>query len=93
MELLLQDIEKLKYLAEHASSKSKKREYIIILETLLEFLSELENKETTYIPANIESSFIAKTCINYQKRLINEYSKNKQDIRKLALQYSDKKTQ
>jgi hypothetical protein len=25
--------------------------------------------------------------------VINEYSKNKQDIRKLALQYSDKKAQ
>ena len=74
MELLKNDIEKLKYLAEHASSKSKKREYVIVLETLLALKDEIENTKTEYSPSNISQYFIDKSHLNNQKQLVNKYS-------------------
>jgi len=70
MELLKNDIEKLKHLAEHASSKSKKREYIIVLETLLALQDEIENTKAEYSPSNISQYFIDKSHLNYQKQLV-----------------------
>lgn len=74
MELLKSDIEKLKYLVEHASSKSKKREYVIVLETLLALQDEIENTKTEYSPSNISQYFIDKSHLNYQKQLVDKYS-------------------
>ena len=71
---LKKDIDELKYMIEHSSSKSQKRYYTNILISLLYLLSDIEDTVVDYEPVGQKISFINKTAVQYQNLITEQVS-------------------
>ena len=74
---LKNDIQKLNYMIEHSSSKSKKRYYTNILVSLLYMLYDIENTNIEYEPKGQKISFINKPAVKYQESVIEQICESK----------------